>query len=183
MAELRDHLLLAVRLRLLRLVAQSGPLEELASIRVTSSEELVVSASEGPLEPSHRSLQALIASETLIVVQGLPLVLREMICAKCFQSADGSTLSIVRLPNEGSWLWSLDQSACATLAKVLSGGLLDLGLRKGLLGCQLLGEVRLSNLVLKPTLANEGLELRSVDTSCRCLDSGLLLSALVTEVT
>jgi hypothetical protein len=105
-----------------------------------------------------------------------------MIGAQCFQRADGSALRIERLADQGSWLWSLDQSSSSTLADVLSGRLLDLRLSEGLLGCQLLGEALLANLALKPTLANERLELRCVNASCRRLDCGLLLSALVTQV-
>jgi len=46
----------------------------------------------------------------------------------------------------------------------------------------LLGEGRLADLTLKTALANQRLELRSVDSTSRSLDCGLLLSALVTKV-
>jgi hypothetical protein len=65
---------------------------------------------------------------------------------------------------------------------VLGARLLDLLLCEGLLGCQLLRESRLADLALQTPLPDKRLELRCVYATRRCLDCGLLLSALVTQV-
>ena len=88
--ELRDHLLLAVRLLLLLRVVDSAPLEKLTCMGADSLQELVGAGGQSSLEATHRSLKALVAANSLVVW----LVLLEMIGPEGLQCGDGSGLSI-----------------------------------------------------------------------------------------